>query len=302
MNVIADKIPWLFGGDADLSVSTKIAVNDGGSFDGATGEGRNIRCGVREHAMAAIANGIAYHGGCRAFTSTFFVFSDYMRPSIRLAAMNNLPVVFAFTHDSFYVGEDGPTHQPIEQLNSLRLIPNLAVVRPSDATEAVEAWKWAMEQVDRPVVLVFSRQGLPVLDRTKYKPAAELKYGAYVLSDPEDWPPHAMIIATGSEVHIALEAQKILNDENIPTRVVSMPCQEAFLDQDDGYRESVIPTWLQARVAVEAGATMGWEKWVGDEGKIIGIDHFGASAPGGVLKEKFGFTPERIAEEIRSML
>jgi transketolase len=302
MNAIAAKVPWLIGGDADLSVSTKIAVKEGGSFDGQTGEGRNIHCGVREHAMAAIANGIAYHGGCKPFTSTFFVFSDYMRPSIRLAAMNNLPVVFAFTHDSYNVGEDGPTHQPIEQINSLRLIPNLAVVRPSDAGEAVEAWKWAMQQKNRPVVLVMTRQGLPVIDRTELKSASELQYGAYVLSESHKWPPHALIIATGSEVHLALEAQKLLEDDNIPTRVVSMPCQEAFMDQDDGYREAVIPSWLQARVAVEAGSTMGWEKWVGSEGKIIGIDHFGASAPAEVLTEKFGFTAEHVADAIRVQL
>ncbi len=304
MNAISARVPYLIGGDADLSCSTQVAIKDGGSFDGNTGRGRNIHFGVREHAMAGIVNGMAWHGGCRPFTSTFFVFSDYMRPSIRIAAMNGLPVIYVWTHDSISVGEDGPTHQPIEQLSSLRLIPNLAVVRPADANEAAEAWRWAMEQKTRPVALILTRQKVPVLDRTTLGSATDLRHGAYVLSDPDGSKDNikAIIIGTGSEVHLALEAQKILEGENIPVRVVSMPCWETFSEESNEYRESVLPSSIKARVSVEAGATMGWERWVGDEGTVIGIDRFGASAPGDVLTEKFGFTPERVAKAVRELL
>ncbi len=302
LNAIGVKIPYIFGADADLSCSTKGKINDGGSFDGGTGEGRNLRCGVREHAMAAIANGICWHKGLRPFTSTFFVFSDYMKPSIRLAAMNNLPVIYIWTHDSIGVGEDGPTHQPVEHLGALRLIPNLSVVRPADANETVEAWKWAIQQGNNPVALILTRQGVPVFDREKYECASNLKYGAYVISDCGCDEPDAIIIATGSEVELALEAQEILSGDGIRVRVVSMPCMEEFSLQDEGYIKSVLPPQIKNRISIEAGSTYGWKKWVGDQGICIGIDKFGASAPGKVMFEKYGITMERLVSEVKRMV
>jgi len=301
MNSIGKKVDYLFGGDADLSVSTKASLNDGGAFEGKNGTGRNVHYGVREHSMAAISNGLAWHGGIKPFTSTFFVFSDYMKPSIRLAAMNSLPVIYCFTHDSIGVGEDGPTHQPVEHLMALRLIPNLAVVRPCDANETAEAWRWAMKQTNRPVALVMSRQDLPVIDRNKYAPASGLEKGAYILYEP-DSAPSVIIIATGSEVHLALDAATALSAEGIHARVVSMPCWEAFEEQSDDYRTSVISPEIMLRVSIEAGSTLGWKHWVGDHGATIGIDRFGASAPGEVLQEKFGMTPERIIDTVRILV
>jgi len=300
MNAIGQKIPYLFGGDADLSVSTQVELKDSGSFEGIGGTGKNIRYGVREHAMASVSNGLAWHGGIKPFTSTFFVFSDYMKPAIRLAAMNSLPLIYCFTHDSISVGEDGPTHQPIEHLQALRLIPNLAVMRPCDSNETVEAWKWAMKQTKMPVAIVMTRQKVATLDRTKFAAASELDKGAYVLSEP-DGDVKAIIIATGSEVELALEAQKLLASDGIHARVVSMPCWKLFEEQSDEYKNSVLPPGIKLRVSVEAGSTLGWERWVGDEGKIIGIDTFGASAPGNVLVEKFGFTAERVASAVSQL-
>jgi len=301
MNAIAAKVPWLVGGDADLSTSTKTRLEDGGDFDGQTGAGRNIHFGVREHAMGAIVNGMASHGGVRAFASTFLVFSDYMRPAIRLAALSELPVIFVWTHDSVGLGEDGPTHQPIEHLTSLRAIPNLMVVRPSDANEATEAWRFAMQQ-RTPVALILTRQNLPVLDRSVHPPAAMLHRGAYVLSDALDGAPEASIIATGSEVHVALEAKQILEREGLRVRVVAMPCCEVFARQDQEYRESVLPPSVKVHVAVEAGATLCWHRYVGEGGAIVGIDHFGASAPGEVNMEKFGFTAQHVADVVRETI
>lgn len=301
LNIIAKKILFIFGTDADLSCSTKGKIDDGGSFDGVTGEGRNLRSGVREHAMAAIANGICWHKGLRPFTSTFFVFSDYMKPSIRLAAMNNLPVIYIWTHDSIGVGEDGPTHQPVEHLDALRIIPNMAVVRPADASEAVESWRWALQQKDRPVGLIFSRQNVPVLDREKLADASNLKYGAYVISDC-DGDPDTILIATGSEVYLALEAQENLAKDGIKSRVVSMPCMEVFEEQSQEYIESVLPPAVTTRVSIEAGSTYGWKKWVGDKGIAIGIDRFGSSAPGNVIFEKYGITSERIVAEVKGLI
>ncbi len=302
LNAISGRVGWLIGCDADLSSSTNAEIKGSGAFNGATGEGRNVCCGVREHAMAGIANGIAWHGGCRPFTSTFFVFSDYMRPSVRLAAMSGLPIIYVWTHDSIFVGEDGPTHQPIEHLSSLRSIPNLAVVRPADAAETLEAWRWAMETSDRPIALVLSRQNLPVLDRSLFGDPSGLRRGAYVISDPQNAKPQAIVISTGSEVHVALDAQKLLAVDGIRVRVVSMPCWELFEEQTEEYRESVLPSDIKARVSIEAGATMGWARWVGDSGLAIGIDHFGASAPGNVLAQQFGFTPERVADSVGRLL
>jgi len=298
LNAIAPRLPELMGGDADLSSSTKTALKGEGSFDGQTGAGRNIHFGVREHAMGGIVNGMAYHGGVRAYAATFFCFSDYMRPSVRLAALSHLPVVFVWTHDSIGLGEDGPTHQAVEHLMSLRAMPNLHVVRPADANESREAWRWAIERRSGPVALVLSRQGLPVLKGD----ASGLAKGAYVLSEATGGEPRAILIATGSEVTLALEAQALLDKDGIPCRVVSMPCWELFEEQDDAYRESVLPPSVTARVAVEAGSTLGWWRWVGDGGSVVGLDRFGASAPAEVNFEKLGFTPTHLVEEVKRLL
>jgi transketolase len=302
VNAIATRVPGLIGGDADLSVSTSTALKDAGSFDGRTGAGRNLHFGVREHAMGAIANGIAYHGGLRPFVATFFCFSDYMRPAVRLAALSELPVIYVWTHDSIALGEDGPTHQPIEQLMSLRAMPNLAVLRPCDGNETTEAWRWAMTQRRGPAAIILTRQKLPVLDRTQLGAASGLGRGAYVLADADGGMPQAIIIATGSEVHIALAARDQLTKDGIKTRVVSMPCWEIFAQQSAGYRDTVLPPSITARVSVEAGATFGWCRWVGDEGIAVGIDRFGASAPGPVNMEKLGFTPEHVADAVRRLV
>jgi transketolase len=301
VNAIATAVPNFFGGDADLSCSTKTAIKDGGDFDGATGAGRNIRYGVREHAMGAIANGIAYHGGVRTFTATFFVFSDYMRPAMRLAAMNHLPVTFVFTHDSIGVGEDGPTHQPVEHLASLRAMPGLVVIRPCDATEVTEAWRFAMKEKKRPTALVLSRQGLPTLDRTTHGAAAGLHKGAYILSESKG-AMRAVLIASGSEVELVLEAQAKLHELSIPTRVVSMPSWELFEDQPDVYQESIIPPEVGIRVSIEAGATFGWQRWLGPRGVAIGLDRYGASAPAEKIYEELGITSSRVVETVQKLI
>lgn len=299
VNALAARIPWLLGGDADLSCSTNTAVGGAGAFSGRTGEGRNIHYGVREHAMGAIANGFAYHGGVRPYTATFFVFSDYMRPPIRLAALSKLPVIFVFTHDSVFLGEDGPTHQPVEQLMSLRAMPGLDVIRPADARETNAAWRAALAKKDGPSVIVLSRQALPVLAGTESGPPVER--GAYVVSEANG-APSAILIASGSEVSLAIAAQKSLQDDGVAVRVVSMPCMSRFNAQDEAYRESVLPRGVRARVSVEAGVTHGWERYVGDAGQCIGIDRFGASAPDKVIMEHLGFTvPAVVAAVQRSV-
>jgi transketolase len=299
LNAIAARVPELLGGDADLSVSTSTSLKDAGSFDGQSGAGRNIHFGVREHAMGAIANGMAYHGGLRTFVATFFCFSDYMRPAVRLAALNELPVIFVWTHDSIALGEDGPTHQPVEHLMSLRAMPGLAVMRPADANETAEAWRFAIVQRHRPVALVLSRQKLPVIDR---KLASATGRGAYVVADPEKGKPVAILMATGAEVHVALAAHRLLAGEGIATRVVSMPCWEAFGEQSPEYRASVLPPEIRTRVSVEAGVTLGWERWLGDGGCAVGLDRYGASAPGEVNLERLGFSAENVASRVRSLL
>jgi transketolase len=299
LNAIAAHMPELLGGDADLSVSTSTSLKDGGSFDGTTGAGRNIHFGVREHAMGAIANGMTYHGGVRTFVATFFCFSDYMRPAVRLAALNELPVIFVWTHDSIALGEDGPTHQPVEHLMSLRAMPGLAVMRPADPNESVEAWRFAISQKHRPVALVLSRQKLPVIDAAVARNAGR---GAYVVVDPPKENPVAILMGTGAEVHVALAAHRLLAGEGIPTRVVSMPCWEAFAEQDGAYRASVLPPDVRVRVSVEAGVTLGWERWLGDGGAAVGLDRYGASAPGEVNLERFGFTAENVAQHVRVLL
>lgn len=300
LNAIAARVPELLGGDADLSVSTSTALKGGGSFDGVTGAGRNIHYGVREHAMGAIANGIAYHGGVRNFVATFFCFSDYMRPAVRLAALNELPVVFVWTHDSIALGEDGPTHQPVEHLMSLRAMPGLAVMRPADPNETVEAWRFALTQRHRPVALVLSRQKLPVLDASLTRNTSR---GAYVIADPVGGiAPIAILIGTGAEVHVAIAAHRLLAEQGVPTRVVSMPCWEVFAEQDAAYRTSVLTPSVLVRVSVEAGVTFGWERWIGEAGAAVGLDRYGASAPGEVCLAKLGITAENVVAHVRASL
>lgn len=298
-NAIAAVMPELVGGDADLGGSTKSVLKGMGSFNGQTGTGRNIHFGVREHAMAAIANGICYHGGLRPFVATFFCFADYMRPSVRLSAMNHLPVIYLWTHDSVALGEDGPTHQPVEHLMALRTIPNLVVMRPSDGAESAQAWLFAVRRTHGPTGLVLTRQKVGAIDRRKVASAEGLHRGAYVLAECSRSPATAIIIATGSEVSLALKAREALEDEGISIRVVSMPSMEVFAMQPLEYRNHVLPPQVQARVSVEAGVTFGWEKWVGPRGMSVGIDTFGVSAPEKDVVAHFGFTAAALVETVR---
>ena len=291
MATLAAKIPWLFGGDADLGGSTKTIV-PGGDYD-RRGAGRNLRFGVREHGMAAIGNGMLYHGGVRPHVATFFVFSDYMRPSVRLAALNKQPAIFVWTHDSVGLGEDGPTHQPVEHLMALRAMPNLSVFRPADANETAAAWRYAIARTDGPTGLVLSRQDLPVVTQPG-APGADK--GGYVLADGGD----VILIATGSEVALALAARTELAAQNIAARVVSMPCWEAFAAQPEAYRAQVLPHGK--RVSIEAGVTQGWREWIGERGVAVGIDRFGASAPGEVLFEKLGMTVAAVVEAAKRVI
>ncbi|MDQ3334219.1 MAG: transketolase [Myxococcota bacterium] len=287
MSALSANIPWLFGGDADLGGSTKTIV-PGGDYN-REGAGRNIRFGIREHAMGSIANGMLYHGACRPFVATFFTFSDYMRPAVRLAALNKQPNIFVWTHDSVGLGEDGPTHQPVEHLMALRAMPHLAVFRPCDANETVAGWRIALARGPGhgPTGLVLSRQDLPIVTQSG-APGAEK--GAYVLADGKD----VILIATGSEVAVALAARDALAKENISARVVSMPCWELFAEQPPAYRESVLPSAQRRRVSIEAGVTMGWREYIGDRGVAIGIDRYGASAPAEVIFEQLGITPAHV--------
>ena len=299
LNGIAQSLPWFIGGDADLSCSTKTAISDGGSFNAVDNPGgRNIHYGVREHAMGAIANGMAYHGGVHNYTATFFCFLDYMKPAVRLAALNHLPVTFVFTHDSIGLGEDGPTHQPIEHLASLRSLPNTVTLRPCDANETEEAWKIAIERKDGPTVLVLSRQNLPILDAQAVGTDGTQK-GAYVLSDAPNGAPEVILMSTGAEVHLALEAQAALQEAGTATRVVSMPSWELFAAQDAAYQESVLPTQVTRRVAIEAGSSLGWHRWVGTQGQIIAVDKFGASAPASTIFKEYGFSVENVVAKVK---
>jgi transketolase len=291
----AERIPQLVSGSADLEPSTLTPIEDGGSVAKGDYAGRNVHYGVREHAMGAIVNGLNLHH-LRAFGSTFFNFVDYMKASVRLAALMRLPVIQVYTHDSIGLGEDGPTHQPIEQLAHLRATPFLYAVRPADANETALAWRFALRQEHGPCALVLTRQGVPILDPEGI-PDDAIERGAYVLRDPADGDePHLILIGTGSEVSLCLSAAEALDGEGIPTRVVSMPCFDRFGEQDEGYRDMVLPPSCRARVSVEAGATLGWERWVGEEGESIGMHGFGASGPAKDLFEHFGFTAERVAE------
>ena len=300
IKALAAVLPELIGGSADLSESNLTDIHEGGRFT-ATESGRNISFGVREHAMAAITNGIAYHGGLIPFSATFLTFSDYMRGSLRLAALAGLGSIFVFTHDSIGLGEDGPTHQPVEHYAALRAIPNVRFFRPGDPNEAAHAWGVAIQRRDAPTVLAFTRQKLPVLPGSITGAAAGVKRGAYVVREASAQA-KAILIATGSEVHLAVAAADLLEASGTPTRVVSAPCLELFGDQDAAYRESVLPAAVRARVAIEAGVSLGWDRWTGSNGAIIALDRFGASAPAPRLFAEFGFTPERIAEVARGVI
>lgn len=295
IQAISKVVPSFWGGSADLSASNNTMVAAEKDFEPGQYEGRNIWFGVREFAMAAAMNGIQLHGGSHVYGGTFFVFTDYLRPAIRLAALQKVPVTYVLTHDSVAVGEDGPTHEPIEQLASVRCIPNVHVIRPADGNETVAAWKIAMTSTETPTILVLSRQNLPVLEGTLEHASDSVQKGAYVLSPQKGEQPAGILIATGSEVNLAVEAQAKLAEEGIDVSVVSMPSFDLFEKQSAEYKESVLPKAVTKRVAIEAAASFGWERYVGTEGKTITIDHFGASAPGGLVLEKFGFTPENLS-------
>lgn len=300
LNALSKRIPNLIGGSADLTPSNNTLPEGEKSITRDDFSGRYIRFGVREHGMGSIMNGIAAHGGLRPYGGTFLIFSDYMRPTIRLAAMMELPVVYVFTHDSIGLGEDGPTHQPIEQLASLRAIPHLVVFRPGDANETRIGWEVALKRKDHPTALILTRQGLPVLDRTQFAPAENAEQGGYVLVDAEN--PQVILIGSGSEVEIALGAHELLTAQGIRARVVSMPSTELFDMQPQAYRDSVLPPSVRARVAVEAAAPLGWWKYVGLDGAVVGLTHFGASAPYKTIYKEFGLTPEKVAEAARELL
>jgi transketolase len=317
MNALAPHLPFLIGGSADLNPSTNTVLKGRGNFQHPRAEdtpiqgaepgpwsyaGTNIHFGVREHAMGSILNGMALHGGVLPYGSTFLIFSDYMRPAIRLAALMKLRLIYVFTHDSVALGEDGPTHQPVEHIAGLRAIPGLTVIRPADANEAAEAWKAAIQHKAGPVALLMTRQAIPVIDRTRFSPAEGLKRGAYVLADSPSGRAEVLILASGSEVQPALAAHQKLKEEGIFARLVSMPCWELFEKQPEEYKNQVIPRETLLRVSIEAGATLGWHKYIGPGGEAIGIDHFGASAPGKVLLEKFEFTPENIIRRVKALL
>jgi transketolase len=302
LNVLAQNIPWLIGGSADLGPSTKTLLTYPGAEDiqAKTPGGKNLHFGIREHAMGAIVNGLSL-SKLRSYGATFFIFSDYARPAIRLSALMELPAIFVFTHDAMGDGEDGPTHQPIEHLASLRAIPGLTLLRPGDANEVVEAYRVIMQLRHRPAALVLSRQALPTLDRSKYAPASGVAHGAYVLADAPGGKPEIILIATGSEISLAVQAHEQLISEGIFSRVVSMPSWDIFEHQTQAYRDSVLPSTVKARIAIEQASTFGWERYVGNSGRIVGMQTFGASAPLKELQKEFGFEPERvvmIAKEI----
>ncbi|MEQ6111907.1 transketolase [Enterococcus faecalis] len=301
IQAISKVVPSFWGGSADLSASNNTMVAAEKDFEPGQYEGRNIWFGVREFVMAAAMNGIQLHGGSHVYGGTFFVFTDYLRPAIRLAALQKVPVTYVLTHDSVAVGEDGPTHEPIEQLASVRCIPNVHVIRPADGNETVAAWKIAMTSTETPTILVLSRQNLPVLEGTLEHASDSVQKGAYVLSPQKGEQPAGILIATGSEVNLAVEAQAKLAEEGIDVSVVSMPSFDLFEKQSAEYKESVLPKAVTKRVAIEAAASFGWERYVGTEGKTITIDHFGASAPGGLVLEKFGFTPENVVNTYKSL-
>ncbi len=306
---LAGPVPELFGGSADLSESNLTDVKAlGHDHFEAEHAGRNLRFGVREHAMGGIANGIAYHGGFLPYAATFLTFSDYMRGAVRIAALSSLHVIYVWTHDSVGLGEDGPTHQPVEHYAALRAIPNLWFVRPGDANETAAAWALAVERPSLdgagsgPVALALTRQKLPTLPGTTELAREGVRRGGYILREAASGAPELILVATGSELQLAFNAAGTLEDDGIPTRVVSLPCWERFEAQDQAYRDSVLPPSIRKRVTVEMGVSMGWERYAGDEGAIIGIDHFGASAPAGTILREFGFTTDRVADVARRVV
>jgi transketolase len=303
LNLLAQNIPWFLGGSADLGPSNKTTLKfDGaGDFEAATPSGRNLHFGIREHAMAAIVNGLSL-SKLRAFGATFFIFSDYARPAIRLSALMELPTIMVFTHDAMGDGEDGPTHQPVEQLISLRAIPGLVVLRPGDANEVVEAYRYVLRLRHQPAVIALSRQPLPTFDRSKYASASGVAHGAYVMADAPDESPELILIASGSEVSLVVEAHETLTAQGIRSRVVSMPSWDIFEHQPQSYRESVLPPKVTARLAVEQGSVLGWERYIGSAGQVIGMKTFGASAPLKELQRKFGFEPERIVAAAKELI
>ncbi len=302
LNSIAEHLPWLMGGSGDLSPSTKTLLKNTDYFEKDHYENRNFTFGIREHGMCGISNGMYLHGGVRPFASTFFVFTDYARPSIRLASLMEIPVIYVMTHDSIGLGEDGPTHQPIEHLASLRAMPHLYIIRPADANETAYAWRAAIKRTNGPTMLVLSRQNLPIFDRSKVSSAEGVLKGAYILSKEKSDKPDIILISTGSEVYLILDAQEKLQAKGINARVVSMPSWEFFRDQSDEYKEEVLPSAVKARISVEAGSPLGWREWVGDAGEIIGITKFGASAPYKELYKHYGFTVENIAQKSEQLL
>jgi transketolase len=317
MVAAACKLPELMGGSADLDPSTKTGLKDLGDFEspgtpaedreGSQGGGwsylgRNLHFGVREHAMGGILNGLAAHGGVVPYGSTFLIFSDYMRPPMRLASLMKLHVIYVFTHDSIGLGEDGPTHQPVEQLAGLRAVPGLQVIRPADANETAVAWRLCVEAKDHPVALVLTRQDVPTLDRARYAPADGVRRGAYVLAEAPSGKPDVILIASGSEVSLIAAAQEKLREQGVDARVVSMPCWKIFDAQPEAYRDSVLPPQVRLRLAVEAGAAQGWHRYVGDRGDVLSVDRFGASAPGEVVMREYGFTVENVCKRTLALL
>ncbi|WP_440602114.1 transketolase [Bacillus safensis] len=302
LNGIAKQVPFFIGGSADLAGSNKTTIKNTDDFGKNNYAGKNIWFGVREFAMGAALNGMALHGGLRVFGGTFFVFSDYLRPAIRLAALMGLPVTYVFTHDSIAVGEDGPTHEPIEQLASLRAMPNLSVIRPADGNETAAAWKLAVSSTDKPTALVLTRQNLPTIDQAPEKAYEGVEKGGYVVVEAADAQPEALLLASGSEVGLAIEAQKALEKEGIRASVVSLPAWDRFDQQSDEYKESVLPKAVRARIAIEMGASLGWERYTGLDGDVIAIDKFGASAPGETIIEKYGFTVSNVVSRVKAKL
>lgn len=301
INTFAKTVPYLFGGSADLASSNNTMIKDADDFQKDNYVGRNIWFGVREFAMGAMLNGMALHGGLKVYGGTFFVFSDYLRPAIRLSALMKTPVTYVFTHDSIAVGEDGPTHEPVEHLASFRAMPNVSVIRPADANETITAWQLALESKDKPTLLVLTRQGLPTLDVPLKKVREGVRKGAYVISDAKERI-DAILIATGSEVNLAIEAQKELYKQNIDVRVVSMPSWDLFEKQPDSYKEEVLPSSIEKRMSIEMASSLGWERYVGKDGKILSVDKFGASAPGNIVVKEYGFSVENVVNEVKDLI
>jgi transketolase len=302
INALADCLPELIGGSADLTTSTRTFINSSPAFQANSPHGRNFHFGVREHAMGALVNGLALHGGVIPFGATFLVFSDYMRPSIRLSALSHARSIWVFTHDSIGLGEDGPTHQPVEHYAALRAIPNLVVIRPADANEVSEAWRFAIPRQDGPTALLLTRQNVPTLDRSIYAPATGLQRGAYILADLGGSNPELILMGSGSEVSLIVSAGEILASEGLRVRLVSFPSWELFAAQDQSYCDDVLPPSIILRLAVETGVSLGWERWVGDKGRIISVERFGASAPYKILFEQYGFTINNVVETAKMMI